>query len=215
MARARVSIVNYGVGNLLSAARALTHVGADVTITGDRNDIASADRLVLPGVGAFGHCMDILNEGGVGQSVQAFVQSGRPFLGICVGMQVLFDYSEEFGPVAGLSLVPGAVRRIPDQDVQGKPQKVPHIGWSALSPSSAEAGWGDTPLADTNAGDATYFVHSYTAWPNDDENRLADAWHGGQRICAAVRKDNIFGVQFHPEKSGAAGLAILRNFIRI
>lgn len=216
MALPKITIVNYGVGNLLSAARALAFVGAEVRMTEDPDDLSSADRVLLPGVGAFGHCMESLQARGFVPALQAFAKSGRPFLGICVGMQVLFDESEEFGPVAGLSLIGGAVRRIPLNDASGKPQKVPHIGWSALTPApEARHVWQDSFLSDVARGDAAYFVHSYTAWPDDDADRLADAWHGGQRVCAVTMRDNIVGVQFHPEKSGQAGLVMLQRFMRI
>jgi glutamine amidotransferase len=137
-------------------------------------------------------------------------------LGICVGMQMLFDVSEEFGEHKGLGLLPGRIRRIPNIDASGQPQKIPHIGWNAVHPPR-EANtdrWSNTLLDGMRPSDV-YFVHSYTAWPDNATHRLADAHYGGQRISAAVQKDNVFGTQFHPEKSGAVGLRIIAQFLQM
>lgn len=214
MTESTIVIVDYGVGNLLSVCRAVAHCGATPLLTNDPERIAAADRVILPGVGAFGDCAAALRANGLDQSVQAFAATGRPLLGICVGMQVLFDVSEEYGEHAGLGLIPGRVKAIPAITMDGLPHKTPHIGWSAIrSASDGPADWSGSTLAGVTPGTAMYFVHSFTAWPQNPAHRLADTLYGGQRISAAVRSGNISGTQFHPEKSGPAGLAVLASFL--
>jgi glutamine amidotransferase len=217
MTSPRVVIVDYGIGNLLSARRAFEHCGAEVMLTSDGAAVKAADRLVLPGVGAFASCIRTLSAHGLVEPVLQFAASGRPMIGICVGMQMLFDASDEFGENPGLCLLPGRIKRIPDSDRNGERQKIPHIGWNALTlPGEAPSNsWADTILDGLSPGAEVYFVHSYTAWPENPSHRLADADYGGQRISAVVRKDNIFGTQFHPEKSGPRGLAIIQAFLRL
>jgi glutamine amidotransferase len=214
---AGVVIVDYGIGNLLSALRAFERCGAKVALTGDPERIAAADRLVLPGVGAFASCIGTLRERNLAEPVKQFAESGRPMIGICVGMQMLFDASEEFGEHDGLGLLPGRIKRIPDTDSEGQAHKIPHIGWNGLrAPIKAPDGlWEKTILDGVPQGSDVYFVHSYTAWPSNPAHRLADANYGGQRIAAAVRKDNLYGTQFHPEKSGARGLQIIQSFLAL
>ncbi|SEH53746.1 imidazole glycerol phosphate synthase subunit HisH [Magnetospirillum fulvum] len=215
MTQADITIVDYGVGNVLSVARAVTQAGGRPNLSSDPAEIARAERLILPGVGAFGDCIQALRaRPGLEQAIRDFAASDRPMLGICVGMQVLFDVGEEFGEHRGLGLIPGRVRAIPATTAEGQPQKVPHIGWSPLSiPDHRSQGWADTILAEIHPGDSFYFVHSFTAWPDDPTHRLADTFHGGQRIAAAVVRGNITGTQFHPEKSGRLGLQILSTFV--
>ena len=217
MSRQTIVIVDYGVGNLLSVARALERCGAEPEVTGRPERIAAADRLVLPGVGAFGDCMEAFLARGLKEPVLAFVATGRPMIGLCVGMQILFDSSAEFGTHAGLGIIPGEVREIPKVDVGGNPQKTPHIGWTDLEiPEGSNADrWQGSVLSALSPGTAMYFVHSFTAWPENPAHRLADAHYGGQLIAAAVNKDNVTGTQFHPEKSGAAGLNLLSTFLAI
>jgi len=205
----RVVVVDYGAGNLHSVARALRHEGADVVVSSAPDEVSRANRLVLPGVGAFADAMQELSRRNLVEPVKRFLEAERPFLGICVGMQMLLGESMEFGRHAGLGVVPGTVVRIPaDRGV-----KVPHVGWSSIRPSR-EGAWNGTCLAGLEEqAPMVYFVHSYNAEPEDEEHRLADAWHGDIRICAAVRRHSAVGVQFHPEMSGAVGLAILRRFL--
>ena len=210
-----VIVVDYGVGNLLSVARALQTVGGQIELSGDPARIAAADRLVLPGVGAFGDCMAELGRRNLVEPVLRFAASGKPMLGICVGMQVLMEGSEEFGPHGGLALIPGRVSRIPATGTEGAPHKVPHIGWNPLLPKPNSSAWQGTIFNDVEPGATCYFVHSFTAVPADDSHRLADATYGGRVISAAVRKGNVFGTQFHPEKSGPVGLQILKNFLEL
>ena len=210
MAMTEVTVIDYGVGNLLSVSRALEHCGAKVTVTADPNSILSAGRVVLPGVGAFADGMAALQANGLDTVVRQVAAKGTQLLGICLGMQLLFDESEEFGTTAGLGLIPGLVVNIPSITTTGESQKIPHIGWNELvlpdQHRSCQAGL----LTDVIAGEA---VHSFMAVPASNSNRLADCIYGGIQISAAVQRDNVFGCQFHPEKSGVVGLTILRNFI--
>lgn len=213
MAMIEVTVIDYGVGNLLSVSRALEHCGAKVTITADPQNILSASRVVLPGVGAFADGMAALKVSGLDTVVHQVAAKGTPLLGICLGMQLLFDESEEFGATTGLGLIPGRVVNIPAITTTGESQKIPHIGWNELvlldHIRTLQAGL----LADVTGGDAVYFVHSYMAVPALNSNRLADCIYGGIQISATVQRDNVFGCQFHPEKSGVVGLKILRRFI--
>lgn len=210
-----VVVIDYGVGNLFSVRRALEYCGAEVTLTSDPRAILSASRLVLPGVGAFADGMRGLAEHGLISAIQAYANSGRPFLGICLGMQMLATASEEFGEHAGLGIVPGRVTAIPRTGIDGTPHKIPHIGWTELAQPERAADWGNTILADLEPGASVYLVHSYAVTPENDSHRLADCFYNGRRISAAIRKGNVYGCQFHPEKSGEAGLRILDRFCRL
>jgi glutamine amidotransferase len=210
-----VTIVDYGIGNLLSIMRAFEACGADSEIVGDPNLISSARRLALPGVGAFGDCMRALERCGLAEAVLNFARSGRPMIGICVGMQMLFEASEEFGEHHGLGLLKGRVVRIPDRDTAGHRHKIPHIGWTEINvPQGCVSDrWKGSVLDAVSPGASMYFVHSFTAQPENSADRLADAYYGGHVVSAAVRRDNVTGTQFHPEKSGPAGLSVIRGFL--
>lgn len=208
---ANVTVVDYGSGNLFSVSRALEQVGARVELTGDTDRVAAAERLVLPGVGAFSAAMKALTDRGLADAVRRFVETGRPFLGICVGMQAMMDYGEEFGHHDGFGFVAGGVAVIPATGADGTPHPVPHIGWNGLVPPAR--GWDDTLFAAIAPGTAVYFVHSFAARPKEPENVLATCDYDGRAITAAIAKDNMVGCQFHPEKSGPAGLAILTRFL--
>ena len=208
-----VTVVDYGLGNLFSIDRALTYLGASADITSSPEAIRRAGRLVLPGVGAFGDGMRQLQERGLIEPILAFAGSGRPLLGICLGMQLLFDESEEFGLYSGLGLIEGRVIRLHDQDPTGRHVKVPHIGWNELHQPKHSEHWGSTPLDGLEEGDAVYFVHSFVPYPELDSVTIARMSYGGHWYCAAVQKENVLGVQFHPEKSGNVGLLVLRNFL--
>ena len=208
-----VTIIDYGVGNLLSVQRGLEHCGAKVTLTADPEQILVAKRVVLPGVGAFRNAMQALDQLGLVVVICEIARRQTPLLGICLGMQLLLDESEEFGITAGLGLIPGRVIPVPAQTLSGEMQKIPHIGWSAQHPSIASGGWSGTLLRDNRPGEAAYFVHSFMAVPMDPTHRIADCVYGGHLIPAAIGRDQITGCQFHPEKSGEVGLKILRRFI--
>jgi glutamine amidotransferase len=210
-----VVVVDYGVGNLLSVCRAFEACQASVELSRDPGRIAAADRLVVPGVGAFGDCMTELNRHGLERVVVDFIGTGAPVLGICVGMQMLMEIGEEFGEHKGLGIVPGRVRAIPNTDAEGHPHKIPHIGWSPLDKPTSATEWRGTILDGVEPGSTCYFVHSFTAVPNDDRFRLADCDYHGRKISAVLRSSNVYGAQFHPEKSGEIGLRILSNFLAL
>lgn len=209
----RVVVVDYGVGNLLSVTRALESRGADVTVAGDAQAIPAAERLVIPGVGAFADGMAELERRGLVQPIRDYAATGRPLLGICLGMQLLFSESEEFGYHRGLDILAGKVAAIPNQAACGKWRKTPHIGWNELRLPPGRRTWESTLLAGLAEGTATYFVHSFAAVPTDPTIRLADCDHEGFAISAAVQQGRICGCQFHPEKSGKTGLSIVDNFL--
>lgn len=211
----RVTILDYGVGNLRSVARAIEVAGGEPVLAETAFVARSADRLLIPGVGAFRSCVDGMRSLGFDDVAREIVAAGRPVLGICVGMQMLFEASEEFGEHAGLGFLPGRVRAIPRQDADGTRRKVPHIGWSRLLAPETGRDAAGTPLQGQVGHADVYFVHSYAADPAEPGDRLADAVYAGTRISAAVARGNLTGVQFHPEKSGPAGLAMVRRFLEL
>lgn len=202
-----IAVINYGAGNLPSAVRALRHVGADLVVADDPATVLAADAVVLPGVGATADTMRSLTDLGIAQILSAVVASGRPFLGICVGMQVLLADSVEFGPHPCLGVVGGTVRRLPDAA-----GKIPQIGWNQVRYGPAHAGH---PLfAAIPDGSDFYFVHSYYCDVADQQVVAARTDYGGDFASVIVR-DNLAAVQFHPEKSGRWGLQLLQNFVQI
>ncbi|QJF52878.1 imidazole glycerol phosphate synthase subunit HisH [Roseobacter ponti] len=201
----KVSVLNYGIGNLKSVVRALEHVGADLTIITDAAEVRAADRLVLPGVGAFSHCTGRLRELGLWDALSDYVAGERPFLGICVGMQLMMQASEEFGLHEGLGLVQGRVARLPDE----LGQKIPMVGWKTTTPCAPSA------LLPQGENPSFYFVHSFAATGVPPESVLATYRYGASDIVAAVGTGTKFGTQFHPEKSGRAGLALLERFVAL
>ncbi|RYX97701.1 MAG: imidazole glycerol phosphate synthase subunit HisH [Comamonadaceae bacterium] len=211
-----VTVIDYGIGNLLNVVRALEHCGASVTVVDQASQVtALPDRLVLPGVGAFADGMKELKARGFDDLVKRFAATERPFLGVCVGAQMLFDVGEEFGEHEGLGLIAGRVQPVPAAGVDGVPHRIPHIGWSPLEVPTARAGWAGTILADVEPGEPMYFVHSFAPVPASEEHRLADTWYDGVRICAAVARGSVYGCQFHPERSASHGLSILSAFLKL
>ncbi len=235
-----VTIVDYGVGNLRSVARAFEHVGAQVEVTSDAQKIMQADRLILPGVGAFGHCMEELHKRQLIEPILKFAASEKPFLGICVGMQIMLSVGEEFGEHKGLGLISGRVQSLSSRAKRGDPSLLrssaalagwiatsatpprndenincskrilPVIGWMILKKTGD---WQGTIFSGTAEGSSVYFVHSFEANPDDKTVRLAEYEYDGLNITAAIAKNNLVGVQFHPEKSGLVGINILRQFM--
>lgn len=203
-----IDVVDYGAGNLHSVVKALEHVGASVRVIERGADLAGSGRVVLPGVGAFADGMKELRARGFDDALVAHARAGRPLLGICLGMQFLFDRSEEFGDHAGLGLIGGQVRAIP----LTPGIKVPHVGWNRIVPPSGKS-FAGTVLADVDASAYMYFVHSYGAAPMDPKVTIAVAAYGDAPVCAAVAQGSVSACQFHPEKSGPAGLSILRRFL--
>lgn len=210
---ALVTVVDYGLGNLFSVSRALERCGAQVLVSAEPSAIESAERLLLPGVGSFAKGMDGLRARGLIDALRGYALSGRPFLGICLGLQLLFDSSEEFGSHAGLGLIPGKVVQIPGVGADGQRHKIPHIGWNALREVSGGTPWSRSLLGRTAPGACVYFVHSFTAFPAEEAHRVADCDYDGCRISAVVKRGNVQGCQFHPEKSGEVGLEALRTFL--
>jgi glutamine amidotransferase len=202
-----VTIIDYGAGNLHSAANAFVRLGAEVSLVEDAASVDAARCLVLPGVGAFGEGMAGLHRRGLVEPLRAYAASGRPLLGICLGAQLLLEESEEFGRHEGLGIVPGAVRLLSREGV-----KVPHVGWCPIFPA-AENAWAGSLLAKTPAKTWAYFVHSFQCVPAEPRFSCALANYGGHTISAAVRRDAVVGVQFHPEKSGTSGLSMLRTLL--
>lgn len=200
-----IAIVDYDAGNLASVVRALEHLGAECCITREEKEILQADRLILPGVGAFGDAMEKLERFGLVDTIKQFVASGKPFLGICLGQQLMFESSEETPGVKGLGLLPGRIVRIPD----GPGLKIPHMGWNSLSIRLDSRLFAGLPRESY-----VYFVHSYYLQA-EELSDVAATTEYGVTIHAAVERGNVFACQFHPEKSGEVGLHILKNFIEM
>ncbi len=208
----QVTIIDYGRSNLLSVQRALEHCGASVSYASSPSQIETAERLILPGVGAFADGMQQLQNNHLVQPICQAVRKGVPLLGICLGMQLLFESSEEGGVHAGLGLIEGKVTAIPTVDLQGQRQKVPHIGWGKLF--SNQIGFQNSFLQGLPERSECYFVHSFQAQVKEQSRQVAYTKYGSREICAAVQKGNLMGTQFHPEKSGEAGLYILQAFCK-
>ena len=207
-----VTIIDYDCGNLFSVSRAVEISNRSFELTSDPEKIARAERLILPGVGAFGSARAALDMRGLVAPIHAFVKTGRPFLGICLGMQLLFDSSEEFGAYQGLGLIPGKVAAITSERNDGTHRRIPNIGWCPITPPSGDR-WQSTMLRDLAPGAFMYFVHSFVGVPSAPVDILAVAEYDGLELCAAVSNDNVTGVQFHPEKSAAEGLALINTFV--
>ncbi|MHB8123773.1 MAG: imidazole glycerol phosphate synthase subunit HisH [Desulfuromonadaceae bacterium] len=205
-----IAIIDYGMGNLRSVQKGFEKIGSEAIITDNPQVILQADRVVLPGVGAFRDCMRNLEIGGFVEPILKIIAEGRPFLGICVGMQLLFTDSMEFGLYSGLDVIPGHVLRFPDQmTVAGEKLKVPQMGWNQLSFKRRPPAFNGI-----DDGSNVYFVHSYYVKP-DDSGVIATTTDYGIEFCSSVWKDNIIATQFHPEKSQAIGLQILKNFAEL
>ena len=206
-----IAIIDYGVGNLFSLQSSLRFIGQKAEITADPEKIKAADRIILPGVGAFEDAAGKLRESGMADIVSTQAKAGKPLMGICLGMQLLFEKSYEYGEHEGLGLIKGSI--VPIKDAVPAGYKIPHIGWNALT-FQGRAAKGEEPLFRyTQEGDHVYFVHSYYA-TDCTESTIATAEYGAQ-LTAAVADGNIYGCQFHPEKSGKVGLSILRAFCEI
>jgi imidazole glycerol-phosphate synthase subunit HisH len=201
---ARVAVVNSRVSNLRNITKAVASLGVTPVVTDKAEDLKMADKVIMPGVGAFKAGMDVLSAGGLGEGIKEAVKAGKPFLGICLGMQLLLDHSEEFGDHKGLGVVPGAVKRLP----AGRP-KVPHVGWDAVTFVA------DDDVLGVKKGESRdfYFTHSYAVYPKDQSVVLGAADSGYGPFCAVLKKDNVRACQFHLELSGEQGLRLLKGFI--
>ena len=214
MRRTKITVIDYGMGNLLSVQRGLEHVGGQVIVTSDPEVVRNAERVVLPGVGSFPDAMEELTRRGLTSTIKEIAARGTPLLGICLGMQILFETGAEFVHTDGLALIPGKVVPIPAIGTDGCLNKIPHIGWNALIPKGSTS-WSNTLLTEINPGEAAYFVHSFMSQPYHETHRIADCEYGGVIISAVVSNENIVACQFHPEKSGDVGLRILRRFLSL
>lgn len=202
-----IAIVDYGVGNLHSLVKALSCFGQNVFITEDADEIRTADAVILPGVGSFRSGMEGLKIRDLVNVVKDFSKTGKPILGICLGAQLLMSEGYEFGKLKGLNIIPGKV--VPFGKIK---EKVPHIGWNEIYPV-AKMGWNKTLLQSIKSNADVYFVHSYVFKPRNRKSVLALTKYGNFEFCSAIKKGNIYGCQFHPEKSGKMGLEIIQNFV--
>jgi glutamine amidotransferase len=202
-----IAIIDYGMGNLRSVQKGFEKIGYEAVVTADPKVLLDAERVVLPGVGAFRDCIRNLEEGGFIDPIHKVIQAGKPFLGICLGLQLLFTESEEFGLHKGLNVIPGRVVRFPEgMQEAGEELKVPHMGWNQISVKH------EAPIFEGIAdGTNVYFVHSYYVKP-EDEGVIATTTRYGIEFCSSIWRDNIVATQFHPEKSQEKGLAMLKNF---
>lgn len=205
-----ISILDYGIGNITSIKRAFEKNGAEVQLTNDPDVLISSDGLVLPGVGAFSVAMNRLQEEGLIDVLKDFKNTDKPILGICLGMQMLFDGSYEFGEHEGLCFIPGYVKKINvDENI-----KLPNIGWNTLQKNSTSE-WSNTILDKVSIESNFYFVHTYCAETTNKEDTLSYSDYFGMKYCSTVKRENIYGCQYHPEKSGDEGLKIIHNFINL
>lgn len=209
----KVTVLDFGIGNLYSVCRAAEKCGADVELVDRCPKVEQVERLILPGVGAFGKCLEAMAAYGAVDLARELALTDRPLLGICVGMQALFDVGEEFGEHQGIGLIPGRVKQLAPPASQNA-LKLPHIGWAPLE-CPAPGHWDSSLLRSVTHGESAYFVHSYHGVPDNDSAVLATTHYGSVRITAAVMHENVTGMQFHPERSGPVGLRILREFVEV
>lgn len=208
----KIVIIDYGIGNVKSMYNAFYNIGLKPELTSDKQTILNADAAVLPGVGAFNKGMENLNNRGLFQIIHEFIKKGNPFLGVCLGMQMLLEESEEFGLTAGLGLIKGKVVKLPI--IHSSEEKLPHVSWNELN-EPQKGRWYGTILENITVNTDVYFVHSFVAKPTSEKDVLATTNYAGVNFCSAVHHENIYGFQFHPEKSSQIGLSILNNFINL
>ena len=208
-----VVVIDLGIGNLMSIIRGLEYCGAKVIVTSNPEIILNSSHVVLPGDGAFKFAMEQVKKRNLLNTLKSFNKSNSNLLGICIGMQMLFDESSEFENYEGLGLISGKVVPIPNKDTNGKKLTLPHIGWNNLQKSDHLKNWNETLLENNKVKDEMYFIHSYMAAPSNPSCKVAECIYGGHKITAVVMKNKMTGCQFHPEKSGNLGLKILKKFI--
>jgi glutamine amidotransferase len=207
-----IAIVDYDLGNVRSVGNAFAYCGAQVSLTRNHKELMGASGLILPGVGSFAFGASQLRKYGLFEVIKSFSESGKPILGICLGMQLLMSQGEEHGQTEGLGLIKGVVKSL--RELGGLNGRLPHVGWNSLA-KPEDCSWSDTILNDVEEGTCMYFVHSYAAIPIDPLNRLSETEYGGVRFCSSIRSGNIYGCQFHPEKSGHDGLRLIKQFVSI
>jgi glutamine amidotransferase len=208
----KVVIIDYQLGNLFSVKQACDTIGINAKISSDKEDVLNADALILPGVGAFIEAINNLKNFGLDTAIQEKVKNGTPIFGICLGQQLLFTESEEFGAGKGLDLISGIIKRFPENFEERK-IKVPHIAWNTIYKS--EQNWDNTALKELKNNDFMYFIHSYYVKPSEDSCILTKTNYDGIEFCSSILKDNIFATQFHPEKSADKGISIYKNWALI
>jgi len=208
----RIAIIDYQLGNLFSVRQACLYLGADAFITTSKQELLEADYAILPGVGAFGDAMSNLQKLDLVSPIKDFIAAGKPFMGVCLGLQLLFTESEEFGSNRGLNLIEGGIKKFSPHDATGHILKVPQIEWNKIYETPGNA-WKQSPLSSCSGGDYMYFVHSYFVHPETQQYVLSTTEYGGYTYCSSIIKNNIFACQFHPEKSGLHGVDIYRNWL--
>ncbi len=206
----KIVIIDYQLGNLFSVRQALENIGLEVVISHDPKELKTADAAVLPGVGAFGDAMKNLESSGLVEGIHDHIDNGKPFMGVCLGLQLLFTESEEFGSSKGLNVLPGTVRKFESKDAEGKNVRVPQIAWNEIY--KGEVNWNKTPLRELPENAHMYFVHSYYVEPAQKEVILSKTNYRNKEYTSSVFKNNIFACQFHPEKSATPGLSIYKNW---
>lgn len=207
----KIVVIDYGIGNVKSIINSFEKHDIKAILSRDKRTIFEADGLVLPGVGAFSHGMNNLNKYDLVPVIREYVKTEKPLLGICLGMQMLFERSEEFLNTDGIGLIKGQVLKLPIES--SNKRKLPHIGWNEICPKETE--WRNTIFDGIKRDASMYFVHTFAGNPDNEEDVLSVTKYHGVEFCSAVKMNNIYGCQFHPEKSGAAGLDIISNFLKI
>ncbi|MCW3070128.1 MAG: hypothetical protein JWO44_18 [Bacteroidetes bacterium] len=210
----KIVILDYGLGNLFSVQHVCKHLGYETLVSHDRKDLADADAVILPGVGAFRDAADSMHERGLVSPLKDFISSGKPFMGVCLGMQLLFSESEEFGSSEGLNIIEGSIKKFPSVGEAGNKIRVPQIGWNRIKETEKGVKWKDSPLHSIEEGSYMYFVHSYYAKPANEACILSVTEYEGLNYCSSVKQDNVFAMQFHPEKSAEHGIGIYRNWLK-
>ncbi len=207
-----VAIIDYKMGNLFSVQRACENIGLNSLITSDIEVVKNSRAIILPGVGSFAEAMKNLNNLGLTKAIKAFVKTGKPFMGICLGFQLLYTESEEFGTTKGLDILKGTVMKFPQNNPNGELIRVPHIGWNQIFSMQNEKSWNNSLLEGITPGEYMYFVHSFYVKPENDNFTLTRTEYKDFEFCSSIMKDNIFASQFHPEKSAKSGLRIYNKF---
>jgi imidazole glycerol-phosphate synthase subunit HisH len=207
----KVAIIDYQLGNLFSVKQACIYLDMDAYITTDKKELLEADYAILPGVGAFGDAMQNLHQLDLVSPIRDFIAAGKPFMGVCLGLQLIFSESEEFGNTKGLNLIKGVIKKFKPVDTNEHVLKVPQIEWNQIYETGNNK-WNQSPLKSCKSGDYMYFVHSYFVEPDSDQYVLSTTEYGGHVYCSSIIKENIFACQFHPEKSGLHGVEIYRDW---
>lgn len=206
----KITILDYNMGNLFSVKNAFLSFGVDTDISSDKEDIMKSDALIIPGVGAFGEAIDNLKRMNLISPILDYYNSGRPLMGICLGLQLLFEGSNEFGYNKGLGIIKGTVSKF--NRIEGSRLKIPHMGWNKIHKDRTDENWRESPLNHIQDEGFMYFVHSYFVKPDDEAIVLSTTEYSGTTFCSSIMRDNVFACQFHPEKSGPVGINIFKNW---